>query len=441
MRLTGLIVAGCALAVLAASAQRPAGAGGVLYYGARIITGDGSPPIETGGLLVDGDGIVAVGPLATLNSRPAQSRVDLSGKTVIPALVNAHVHLGYDRGLTFAAANFTRENVLEQLHRYARAGVGTVMSLGTDLGDLAAQVRRAQDSGAAGGAEWRTAGRGIAPPNAGPANAEMRPSAHGVATADEARAAVREEASRGVDLIKIWVDDRNGSVPKLPIELSRAVIDEAHTRGLDVIAHVFYLSDARELAAAGIDGFAHLPRDQEIDPAFARELKTRDVFVLPNLAVSENGTHASAPAWLDDPLLAALAGAPEIARLRESYTRRGEPAVARARDTYARMQRSLLNVKNAGVRIGFASDAGAVRDHFHAFTDHRELQLMVAAGMSPMETLVAATSSAARILGLEDRGVIAPGRRADFVVLDRNPLDDIRNTRSITSVYLKGKRQ
>jgi imidazolonepropionase-like amidohydrolase len=163
--------------------------------------------------------------------------------------------------------------------------------------------------------------------------------------------------------------------------------------------------------------------------------------VLPNLAVSENGTHASPPPWLDDPLLPLLAGAPEIARLRESYARRSASAVTRARDTYARMQRSLMTVKDAGVRIGFASDAGAVRDHFHAFTDHRELQLMVDAGLSPADALIAATSGAAQILGLADRGVLEPGRRADFVVLDRNPLDDVRNTRSIAAVYLKGKRQ
>jgi imidazolonepropionase-like amidohydrolase len=438
-----IMIVGLALlgtAALAGQSSPPQNAGPVLYHDARLISGDGRAPIERGALLVESGIIRAAGELAGVEVPPTATRVDLSGTTVIPALVNAHVHLGYDRGLTFAAANFTYENVAAQLQRYAAAGVGTVLSLGTDVGDLAARVRREQESGSLGGAEWRSAGRGIAPPNAGPANSEMRPAAHGVTTVAEARAAVREEAARGVDIVKIWVDDRNGSVPKLSPELSRAVIDEAHQRGLGVVAHVFYLADARALVTMGVNGFAHLPRDAEVDAAFAAEMRRRDVFVLPNLAVSENGTHATPPPWLDDPMLARLVGSPELERLRGSYAARSPAAVERSRETYARMERSLRTLKAAGVRLGFASDAGAVRDHFHGVTDHRELGLMVGAGLSPAEALVAATSTSAAILGLDDRGVLAPGRRADFVVLERNPLENIANTRTIRAVYLRGTR-
>jgi imidazolonepropionase-like amidohydrolase len=410
----------------------------MVFEGARLISSNLAAPIEDAAVVVADGRILSAGPRADTRVPQGAIRMDARGKTIVPALVNAHVHLGYDRGLTYDAANFTRENVSAQLNQYARAGVAAVLSLGTDLPDVTAAIRAGQASSALGGARLRTAGRGIAPPNAGPANAQMRPSAAGVTTEAEARAAVRDQAGR-VDIIKVWVDDRNGSVPKLSPDLARAVVDEARRAGLQVIAHIFYLDDLRALVDLGVSGFAHLPRDAEIDAALAARMKERDVFVLPNLSVSENGTHAAPPPWLDDPLLRRLVPAEPIARLRQSFGSRSAAAADRARATFATMQRSLRALVKAGVRIGFATDAGAVRDLFHAFTDHRELHLMVEAGLTPMQALTAATLESARIIGLDrELGTIEPGKSADFVVLEANPLEDIRNTRRIAAVYLRG---
>jgi imidazolonepropionase-like amidohydrolase len=434
----------CALLLAAAaSAQTPApsgrGSGVVIFDGARLIGAGAGAPIEHGTLLVQNGRIVKVGAgPGDVKAPTGAKRVDLTGKTVMPALVDTHVHLGYQVGTTFSAENYTRETLLDQLNRYAYAGVAAVLSLGTDPGALPSQIRQDQKAGRAGGARFLTAGRGIAAPNAGPGTPELKGSAYGVVTEADARRAVREQVAQNVDFIKIWVDDRNGSVEKLSPALYRAVIDEAHTHHTRVIAHVFYLDDAKALARAGADGFAHLVRDREADAELVSLIKSRGMFVMPNLAISENGAHAEPPAWLGDPLLRDTAPADVIARVRESYARRSPEGVARAQRTYAGMQRSLAKLNAAGVTIVLGTDDGAVRDHFYAYTAHRELTLMVEAGMSPAQVLAAATRTSAGVLRLTDLGTLESGKRADFLVLDANPLDDIANTTKIAAVYENG---
>ncbi len=413
--------------------------GAVIFEGARLLRPGSGPPIQRGMLLVENGRIVRIGETAGDVKAPAgATRIDLAGKTVMPLLVDTHVHLGYQKGLVFAADNFTRDTIVDQLDRYLYAGVGAVLSLGTDPGALPFQVRADQAVGRRGGSTWLTAGRGIAAPNAGPGTPELKASAYGVTTEEEARRAVREQTANKVDFIKIWVDDRNGTVPKLDPALSRAVIDEAHKQGTRVIAHVFYLDDAKDLARAGVDGFAHLVRDREADDELVALVKSRNIFVMPNLAISENGAHASPPAWLADPLLRETSPADVIARVGETFGRRTPEAVARAQRTYAAMQRTLARLNAAGVTIVLGTDDGAVRDHFYAYTAHRELRLMVEAGMSPAQVLTAATKTSADVLRLTDRGRLESGSRADLLVLDANPLDDIAHTTRIAAVYQNG---
>jgi imidazolonepropionase-like amidohydrolase len=409
-----------------------------VFENARVIIGAGRAPIERGSLVVQNGRVTAAGERGSVKVPTSVVRVDLAGKTVMPAIVNAHIHLGFQRGDLFAAESYTRENILDQLNRYAYAGVAAVLSLGTDAGPIPDAIRAGQRSGTLGGALFRMAGRGIAPPDAGPANAAMKPSAYGVRTEQEARAAVREQAARGVDVIKIWVDDRNGTVPKLSPELARAVIDEAHQHKLKVIAHIFYLDDAKWLARAGVNGFAHLVRDREADDELVRLMREHDVVIIPNMSINQNGIFTAPPDWLDDPLFRAVTPAGDVERVRASFGGRTPQSVERAVATFRGMERSVARMKAGGVRFAFGTDAGAVRDHGHAFTDHRELEIMVRAGLTPMEAIAAATSGSAELAGLTDLGALTPGKSASFVVLDANPLDDIRNTRRIAAVYLKG---
>jgi len=431
----------CLLVVVGLGAQnvdapRPV----VLFAGACIITGGDGAPIDDGALLVENQHIVAIGHRREVRTPAGAVRIDLTGKTVMPAIVDAHVHLGYQRGVTFAAENFTRATLVDQLNRYAYAGIAAVLSLGTDAGDLPLQLRAEQAAGRLGGARYLFAGRGLGAPDGGPGTPELKASAYGVTTEEEARRAVREQIANHVDVIKIWVDDRNGTVPKLSPALYRAIIDEAHAHQTRVVAHIFYLDDAKDLVRAGVDGFAHLVRDKEADAELVSLVTSRRVFVMPNLAISENGTHAEAPAWLDDPLLRETAPPDVIDRVRASFPRRSPAQVQRAAATYGSMQRSLARLSTAGAVIGFGTDDGAVRDHFYAYTAHRELRLMVEAGMTPSAAIAAATRVSADFLRLRDRGTLEAGKRADFIVLDANPLDDIANTQKIAAVYLDGRK-
>ncbi|HXP84754.1 MAG TPA: amidohydrolase family protein [Bryobacteraceae bacterium] len=409
----------------------------ILFEGARLIVDARRAPIDNSAFLVDGGRIAAVGARGAVPAPASAMHVDLTGKTVIPALIDTHIHIGYQKDLVYSADNYTHENLTDQLHRYAYAGISAVLTLGTDPGKLPLELRAEQERTA--GVLFRLAGRGIAAPNAGPADPALKPSAYGVTTPEEARRAVREQLANKVDFIKIWVDDRNGTVKKLSPELYRAAIDEVHKHGARVIAHVYYLDDAKDLARAGIDGFAHLVRDRELDDETVALIKQKNVLVMPNLTLAESRTYAAAPAWLNDPLYREVTPAPIVARVTTFYANRPAAAVENAQKTYRIMQRNLAKLNSAGARVGFGADSGAAPDHFHAYTTHRELQLMVEAGMTPVQALTAATVTSGAFLRLPRHGTLDAGSSADFIVLDANPLDDIANTKKISKVYLRGQ--
>jgi imidazolonepropionase-like amidohydrolase len=369
-------------------------------------------------------------------------RIDLSGKTVMPALINTHGHPGFQKGLTYGRENYTRDTYLDDLSRAAYYGVRVVMSQGIDPGDLAYELRRDLEAGRADGARLLIAGRGIGAPNAGPGAAAYQGIAYEVTTAEEGRAAVRELAAKRVDLVKIWVDDRGGRAPRMPLPVYRAIIDESHQSGLKVNAHVFYHDDAVGLVEAGIDGLAHLVRDREMDGDLIAAIVRRGVYVMPNLGGAERGTHSSVPAWFEESglmrLLRESTPPPVVDRIRASFTSRDASAAKAARTRYTILQRSLAALNKAGARIILGCDTG-LEDHLFGYAEQRELAEMVAAGMSPAQAIVAATSRSAEYLGLRNMGTLAPGKRADFIVLYGNPLGDIRQTRSIESVYFNGR--
>jgi imidazolonepropionase-like amidohydrolase len=414
----------------------------VAYENARLIPGDGRPTIEQGTLLVENARIREVGASAGVRVPAGASRVDLRGKTVVPAFVNAHTHPGFQRGASYTRDNYTRELYLQDLDRALYFGVAAVLSQGIDPGDLAFQIRADQGAGRVGGARLRLAGIGIGSPNAGPGAAAYQGIAYELTTPEEGRKAVAEQAARKVDVIKIWVDDRNGRAPRLTEPAYRAIIDEAHKRGLKANAHVFYLSDLKGLVNAGVDGLAHLARDLELDDEAVAAIVKRGVVVMPTLATPDRTTHTAVPpslaAWLDGPGGAAL-GTAVAERVKAGFGGRTAEAAAAARARYQILQRSVARLAKADAKLLLGSDTG-IQDHPFGFTDHRELEMLVEAGVTPMQAIVAATSRPAEYMGLRDLGSLAQDKAASFVVLDANPLDDITNTRRIADVYIDGRR-
>jgi imidazolonepropionase-like amidohydrolase len=429
----GLAVAGA----LAVSAQRAPRA--TVYEGARLIDGNGGAAIENSAFVVADGRFTEAGRRGRLSVPADAAHIDLSGTTVMPALVDAHAHLGYRKGTAFSADNFTRDNIVDQLNRLAYWGVSGVLSTGTDIGDLIFQIRSATNAPASRSTLVRTAWRGLAPPDAGPFP-PMRAAPFGVTTEADARADVRELAARKVDFVKIWVDDRNGTLPKLSPAIYRAIIDEAHKNGLRVIAHVVTLADVKDLLRADIDGFAHLFRDREADGEVIALLKTRpNVFFMLTLWAPRLAAATERPAWLGEAALRESASPDQIRQFGEPFVGRTPQSVAAAREEWSNLEKNVATLGKAGVTLVMGTDVGGnTGGPLFGWTEHIELENMVAAGMTPAAAISAATRGSADALRLTQLGTIAAGKRADFIVLDGNPLSDITNSKRIRTVYQRG---
>jgi imidazolonepropionase-like amidohydrolase len=424
-------VASCLLLVLTFlvrqnNSQNASGA--ILFEGARLITGDGSVPIENSAFLIENNRISKIGKKGQIPLPSGAVRMDLAGKTVMPGIVDAHSHPGYTIVKTNRTEKetYTRENLVDHMKRLAYYGVAATMSLGVDRGDIPFQVRANPTPGAA---LLFTSGPGIALPLMGPGADYRKDAAYGVTNEAEARKVVQELAAKKVDIVKFWVDDRNGTVKKLPPDLYRAIIEEAHKHNLRAIAHIYYLEDAKELMRAGVDGFAHGVRDKDIDAEFMAQLKQRRVFFTPNLP--------DRPVTADDiPLIAETLPSAQVQLLRnEIATRKPDDGAEQIR-LFQIQARNLKKINDAHVAtIGLGTDSGTSI----GWPVHTELADMVEAGMTSAEVITAATKTSAELVKASQLGMIAVGKSADFIVLDANPLENIRNTRRIFKVYIRGK--
>ncbi len=413
--------------------ETPQASGDALWFeGARLIVGDGSAPVENSAFLVEGDTFTWVGRQGEAEPPEGALRVDLSTHVVIPALFDAHQHIGLTniKDGTDSKDNYTRANLVEHLERTAYHGVAATMSLGLEFDEsLAFGLRNAMIPNAA---LFLTSGRGIAAtPMAGPQADYRLGIPRGAIDEEEGRRAVEELDGHGVDIVKIWVDDRDGSVPKVEPTVYRAIIDEAHSRGMRVVSHLgttSALADAKDLIRAGIDGFAHTVRDRDVDAEYLELVRQYpEVWTIPNLP-------GNALMLADLPWLAETLPPFEIERMRQEIERLGIAGAPDPDPLFTLQCRNLAKHHEAGMIIGMGTDSGTSV----AWTAHTELRDMVTCGLSPMEAIMAATSVNAGILGLADLGTVEEGNTASFVVLDADPLDDINNTRRISQVYLRG---
>jgi len=434
-----LFFVAASLSPVAGQAPRPSGV--TLFEGARLIVGDGSAPIEDSAFIVEGDRFTQIGRKGQLAVPAGAARIDLTGRTVMPAIVDAHGHPGFLDAVTgkMSKANFTRENYIDHLQRYAYHGVAATISTGTDMGDLAYRLREEKIPNAA---LIRTVGLGLAYPGSGPADPSRNDVPYPVTSAAEARKAVQDLAPRKPDFVKIWVDDRNGTRRKLTPEMFTAAADEARKLGLRSITHVFDLADAKLLVRAGVEGFMHSIRDQEVDDEFIKLAKEHDVWFTPNLGginratlIRENGT----PAWFDEPLVRETIAPALIRERAQMYETRKKAGTAPS--TVGRVFDAINTRKlhAAGVREVLGGDAAGDANRWLGLHSLLEFENMVAAGFTPMEVIVAATRESAKVLRLDQLGMVATGKSADFIVLAANPLDNIANVRKIDKVYLRGQ--
>lgn len=377
--------------------------------------------MENAVILVRDGRIEAVG--SKVEVPAGAERIDLKGKTVIPGLINSHGHVGQTRGLDTRPEVHTDENVLGQLGLYARYGVTAVFSLGGD-GGAGFRAREAQKTGTLDRARLYLAGTVVT-----------------AMTPDEARAQVRQVARLKPDFIKLRVDDNLGTTPKMPPAAFQELIDEAHRERLRVAAHLFYLEDAKALVRAGVELLAHSVRDRDVDAELISLMKERNLCLCPTLTREVSAfAYESTPDFLSDPYLRKEADPAVLEALSSPERQKTVRNAAAYRRALELASANLKKLSDAGVPIAFGTDSGPA-GRFQGYFEHLEMELMARAGLSPMKILVAATSGAARCLGVSDSlGSIAPGKWADIVVLDKDPLADIKNARAIDSVWIAGHR-
>ena len=380
------------------------------FTGATLIDGTDRAPVSNATIVVRDGRIVAAGPASSVQIPSGAERVALDGKTVIPGIINAHGHVGSPA----------------DLRTYAAYGITTVFSLGDEPASVFA-ARAEQTTPALDRSRVFLAGPVLAPK-----------------TPDEARTLVAGVAERKVDIVKIRVDDNLGTTTKMPPEVYRAVIDEAHKRGFRVAVHLFYLADAKSVLDAGADYIAHSIRDADVDEDVISKLKQRNVCVSPTL-MREVSTfvYESTPPFFSDSLFLAHANRDWMAALTKPEAQQAMRASSSAQRYKVALEvakRNLKRLSDAGVPIAMGTDTGP-RGRFQGYFELMELEQMVSAGLTPRQALTAATRDAARCMKLDrDLGTIEAGKWADFVVLDASPLADIANVRRIASVWIAGNR-
>lgn len=411
------------LLLIACSGMVKANEGSIAFVGATVIDGTGAAPLTDGVVVITDGRVRTVGPRTAVTVPGDAEIIDAHGKTIMPGIVNAHAHVGGTIGLR--TGNYNTENLTRQLALYARYGVTTVNSLGGDEEEGFA-LRNDQFETALNRSRVFVAG-------------------DVVTGSDEAsvRAQVNANADRGANFIKVRVDDNLGRTGKMTPELVDTLIDQAAQRRLPVAVHLFYLEDAKSILRAGAKFIAHSVRDVPVDEEFLTLAQQADACYVPTLTREVSTfVYESEPAFFSDPFFLKEVDVQVLDELRspERQSRMANSSSAAAYKAGLAVAMENLNaLAEAGVRIAMGTDTGPPA-RFQGYFSHMEMQMMVDAGMSPMDVIRSATGIAAECINVGDIGTLEPGKWGDVVLLASNPLEDIGNTKSIEGVWIAGNR-
>lgn len=408
---------------LSSYGQQPGRSSYTAFTGATIIDGRGGVPIRNGVLLIRNGRVVAVGSYSEVRIPPGTTIRDVSGQTIMPGIINGHGHVGETKGIE--GGHYSAQNVIDNLGTYARYGVTTVVSLGGDKRE-AVSLRFVNDTVSTQRARLFIAGEVIT--GQSPA---------------EAIEVVDQNHRMGVDFMKIRVDDNLGTSQKMTEEIYQAVIKRSHELGYKIATHMYYLSDARKLLDAGTDLLAHSVRDVPVDAAFIRLLKDKKIGYCPTLTRELSAfVYGDTAAFFSDPFFQREYNYSLVEPLLDPK-RQAQMGQSKAALIYRQqLPTALANLKalsQAGVPIIFGTDSG-VPTRFMGYFEHLEMEMMAQAGLSPMQIIISTSKNAAEQLGLKDLGTLVPGHWADFLVLDADPLVDIRNVRRLAEVYIGGEK-
>ena len=415
----------------------------VLYKNFTLIDGNGGTPVVGTDMLVENGRITKLGK----NLKAAGATViDLQGKTIIPALTSAHVHIGTLKGNVTNAENYTKENIIRQLKKYADYGVLNVLSMGTDRPVLFENnFYDEAKKGIPGGARMLSAGYGFGVHNGAPPFGPGMDMIYRPSTVEEVEDHVAELSELKVAAIKIWVDDFGSKIPKMEPAIYKKIISEAHKYDIKVVSHAYYLSDARRLVADGIDVIGHSIRDSLMDDNLLKQMKLKNVVYIPTLTLDKYSyAYAGSPEWIDDDFFKKSLEPGVLDMLTSAKYKtdqKNSPSYKRNNHAFETALKNLKKVYDAGILVALGTDSGANPVRTQGFSEHLELELMVQAGLTPLQALTVATKNASKALKLDkDLGTLQTGKSADFIVLGADPSLDIKNTRKIEGVYRGGER-
>jgi imidazolonepropionase-like amidohydrolase len=406
-----------------------------------LIDGNGGAPRRDVALIIDGDKIRGITD-GKVEPPKGTTVIDLSGKTIMPEIINAHGHLGLVKGTKMSAANYTKDNVERHLLQYQDYGVGAVLVMGTDHDDVYAW-RDESHQGTLPGALIYTAGRGFGVTNGLPPLSMGTDLVYRPTTPEEARKDVDELAQHHPDIVKLWLDDFWGQYPKMKPEIYAAIIDEAHKQHLRAAAHVYHEEDAQRLVDDGVDVLAHSVRDAEIPDSLVAEMKSKNVAYIGTMSLDEFLTaYANDPEWLNDPFFRnglELGVYEMITSPQYKQSVKDDKKTPLEIDAQAIEKKNMKKIFDAGILVALGTDSGATPTRVFGFAEHQELQLLVDSGLTPLQAITVGTKNAAELLHAADIGVLRPGMKANFIVLEKDPSQDIRNTETISAVWKNGK--